>query len=266
MGIGRDNRDTTGTTGTRNAERGRRVAVSDNLQLPLQPPCAEARQDAAPPRKASRSAEGRWSLVAVAVVVWLAAVGAGEAKDRAAEKAFRGDGVLFRSFPMPLFIGRWMECGYGVAFGSFPAGSAFEAEYQTGPLPDTLGKNYEVVLALDSAEDSLGEGWTASFSIEDAAGTVVLSSDGVEGGSWEGGGRGHVYQMLPKGWKEFVGRDEWWFTAPRRLDLPPDAPDAWPGTFKARPGERYRVKVRYAPGPGATETRGHFEIRQPVSM
>ena len=50
MGIGRDNRDANGTTGTRNAERGRRVAVSDNLQLPLLIPCAVARQDAAPPR------------------------------------------------------------------------------------------------------------------------------------------------------------------------------------------------------------------------
>ena len=107
---------------------------------------------------------------------------------------------------MPLFIGRWMECGYGVEFGSFPAGSAFEAEYEIGPLPDTLDRNYEVVLALDTAEDLPGEGWTASFSIEDAEGTLVVQSDGMEGGSWQGRGAGHVYQMLPKGWKEFVGR------------------------------------------------------------
>ena len=164
---------------------------------------------------------------------------------------------------MPLFIGRWMECGYGVEFGSFPAGSAFEAEYEIGPLPDTLDRNYEVVLALDTAEDLPGEGWTASFSIEDAEGTLVVQSDGMEGGSWQGRGAGHVYQMLSKGWKEFVGRHEWCFVAPRRPD---DSPEAWPGTFKVRPGERYRVKVRYTPGAGATERLVHFEIRQPVWM
>ena len=51
--------------------------MSDNLQLPLLIPCAVARQDAAPPRKARRSAGARWWLAAVAgIVAWGAAAGA----------------------------------------------------------------------------------------------------------------------------------------------------------------------------------------------
>ncbi|MBR4188880.1 MAG: hypothetical protein IKQ55_02850 [Kiritimatiellae bacterium] len=46
-------------------------------QLPLLIPCAEARQDAAPPRKARRAAGSRWWLAAVAgIVAWGATAGA----------------------------------------------------------------------------------------------------------------------------------------------------------------------------------------------
>ena len=194
------------------------------------------------------------------VAALLATGGVSEAKDRAGEKAFRGDGTLFRSYPMPLFIGRWLECGYGVAFGSFPTGSEHEAEYEIGPLPDRLDRNFEVVLALDGANGRLEEGWSADFVIEDAGGTVVLRSEDVDGGSWPGGGFTHVFQMLPEWRKRRVSGWEYIFSAPM------GGTNLRPAAFKAQPGQRYRVKVRYSPGTGAPETQGHFEIRQPVSM
>ena len=47
------------------------------LQLPFRSPCAVARQDAAPPRKARRAAGSRWWLAAVVgIVAWGAAAGA----------------------------------------------------------------------------------------------------------------------------------------------------------------------------------------------
>ena len=194
------------------------------------------------------------------VATLLATGGVSEAKDRTGEKAFHGDGTLFRSYPMPLFIGRWLECGYGVSFGSFPTGSEHEAEYEIGPLPDRLDRNFEVVLALDGANVRLEEGWSADFVIEDAGGTVVLQSEDVDGGSWPGGGFTHVFQMLPEWRKRRVSGWEYIFSAPM------GGTNLRPAAFKAQPGQRYRVKVRYSPGTGAPETQGHFEIRQPVSM
>lgn len=206
-----------------------------------------------------------WVLALAAALAWSAADGAALAADRAGERAYAGDGTLFRSYRMPLFIGRWMECGYGVAFEGFPAESTHEAVYEAGPLPDTIDMDYWLVLAFDTAEDPPPGGWTVEATVEDAAGTAVLVLPPTKGTDRErctGRALSHVHQTPSEWRKRTVARLEYWFFLP--LEEGKVTPNT--ASFKATPGERYRVRVRYSPGPGTPETQCHFEIVQPASM
>lgn len=204
-------------------------------------------------------------LVLAVLVVWNALGIEAIAADRKAERAFSGDGTLFRSYLMPLFIGRWMECGYGVAFESFPTGSDYEAVYEAGPLPVTHDMNYWLMLALDNAEDSLGKGWTVEATVEDAAGgaVLVLPPTGAEDKQrCTGEARSHVHQRPSEWRKRTVSRWEYWFFLP--LEEGKVVPKT--ASFKAKPGERYRVRVRFSPGNGTADLQGHFEIVQPRTL
>lgn len=203
-----------------------------------------------------------WMLAAA--LAWGAAAGTAGAAERAAERAFAGDGTLFRIYLMPLFIGRWMECGYGVAFENFATGSAHEAVYETGPLPDPVDEDYVLRLVLDNPEDSLGAGWTFEATVEDSAGTavLVLPPTGPDDGRCTDEGRSHVHQKPSEWRKRLVARREYWFFLP--LEEGKVVPNgAW---FKAKPGERYRLRIRFSPGPGTADVQGHFEIAQPTYL